>query len=341
MASLLANLVQQYSASTGTGNLTLIAPTAGFQSFATTFGTGATTNTFYYFISNQSAVQWEYGTGHMSASNTLVRDTVIQSSNANSAVNFSGGTLTVVNDAPQSLLTLLETTTGTGAVVLSSNPTITLGSATGLPLSTGVTGILPSANGGAGTINGIMEANGSGVTSVVSVGNGLTFSGGTLSANGFVLTTPVATTSGTSAAIAGIPATAKKISVSLNGVSTSSSSNILIQIGNSVNGYTTAGYLAVASNGSTFTKVATGFIITAGNKSTASVLNGTIDLSLESSSNENWVAHGSIGDTGVSSCYFSGGSLSGVTGGGTWQVRLTTVNGTDTFTAGEFNVQYI
>jgi hypothetical protein len=36
---------------------------------------------------------------------------------------------------------------------------------TGLPLSTGVTGILPAANGGAGTISGILKANGSGTVS--------------------------------------------------------------------------------------------------------------------------------------------------------------------------------
>ena len=36
----------------------------------------------------------------MSDSTTLVRDTVIASSNSNSAVNFTAGTLDVTNDVP-------------------------------------------------------------------------------------------------------------------------------------------------------------------------------------------------------------------------------------------------
>jgi hypothetical protein len=40
-----------------------------------------------------------------------------------------------------------------------------LNTSTGLPLSTGVTGVLPAANGGAGTITGALKANGSGTVS--------------------------------------------------------------------------------------------------------------------------------------------------------------------------------
>lgn len=82
---------------------------------------------------------------------------------------------------------------------------------TGLPLTTGVTGVLPAANGGAGTVSGLLKANGSGTVSAavsstdyapatsgssilygngsggfsaVTVGSGLSFSTGTLSATG-------------------------------------------------------------------------------------------------------------------------------------------------------------
>lgn len=93
------NLVHQTSTSTGTSNLTLAAVN-GKQSFATAFSTGSTTDVFHYFISNRSAAEWERGTGHMSDSTTLVRDTVIESTNSDNAVDFSAGTKDVTNDIP-------------------------------------------------------------------------------------------------------------------------------------------------------------------------------------------------------------------------------------------------
>lgn len=94
-----SDLVHQTTTSTGTGALTLTAVN-GKRSFLTAFGTGGT-NTFDYFISSRDAAEWERGTGHESAG-TLVRDTVIASSNSNNAVNFSAGTKDVTNDIPAS-----------------------------------------------------------------------------------------------------------------------------------------------------------------------------------------------------------------------------------------------
>lgn len=96
---MLGNLVHQTTTSTGTGNLTLAAVT-GKRSFNTQFGNGSPTNQFYYFIAHQTADEWEVGLGHMSNSTTLVRDSVLLSSNANAAVNFAAGTKDVVNDLP-------------------------------------------------------------------------------------------------------------------------------------------------------------------------------------------------------------------------------------------------
>lgn len=98
MAFLYGDRVKDVSTTTGTGNLTLsgTAPT-GFQSFDAVFGHAG--NTFYYVI-DDGAGNWEVGSGHLSASTTLVRDTVITSSNSNAAVSFGAGTKTVFADLP-------------------------------------------------------------------------------------------------------------------------------------------------------------------------------------------------------------------------------------------------
>lgn len=92
-----ANLVHQLTTGTGTGNLPLTA-VPGKQTFGAAFPAG-TANEFDYFISHRGAAEWERGTGTISAG-ALVRDTVLESSNANAAVNFSAGDKDVTNDIP-------------------------------------------------------------------------------------------------------------------------------------------------------------------------------------------------------------------------------------------------
>lgn len=98
------NLVFQFTTSTGTGNLTLTALSAEatpqyFRNFSTVFGTGSG-SLFYYCIRNQALLEFEVGIGYMSDTTTLVRQTVIESSNANALVNFSVGTKDVISDIP-------------------------------------------------------------------------------------------------------------------------------------------------------------------------------------------------------------------------------------------------
>ena len=102
-----ANLVHMQSATTGTGSLSLSAVN-GKNDFNTAFGTGGT-DLFEYFISNEGGAEWERGTGHLSASTTLVRDTVCESTNSNALVNFSAGTKDVVNDVPALVQALTNT----------------------------------------------------------------------------------------------------------------------------------------------------------------------------------------------------------------------------------------
>jgi hypothetical protein len=86
-----ADRVKDTTTTTGTGNVTLsgTAPT-GFQTFNAAFGTN---KKFEYTIELNS--EWETGEGYLSASTTLVRATVIASSNAGALVNFSAGTKNV------------------------------------------------------------------------------------------------------------------------------------------------------------------------------------------------------------------------------------------------------
>ncbi len=111
MALVPGNLVHETSVTTGTGNQTLVA-VDGKRTFNTEHGTGGA-DLFDYFISNPDAAEWERGTGHMSDSTTLVRDTVIQSSNGDAAVSFTAGIKNVTNDLPSSeqsgIWDLLET----------------------------------------------------------------------------------------------------------------------------------------------------------------------------------------------------------------------------------------
>jgi hypothetical protein len=92
-----ADRVQDTTTTTGTGNITLsgTAP-SGFKDFNTAFGTDVE---FYYVIEGVGT-EWEVGLGVLTASTTLVRTTVLASSNSNALVSFSAGTKTVFNTFP-------------------------------------------------------------------------------------------------------------------------------------------------------------------------------------------------------------------------------------------------
>lgn len=89
MALVVKDRVQETSTTTGTGTLTLSGAATGYQSFSSAIGNG---NTTYYAIS--SGTDWEVGVGTV-GSGTLSRDTVLESSNAGSLVDFSAGVKTV------------------------------------------------------------------------------------------------------------------------------------------------------------------------------------------------------------------------------------------------------
>lgn len=97
----LGDRVKDTSTTTGTGAFTLTgtAP-AGFVNFNYEFGL----NTVFNYVIDDGAGNFEVGRGYLSGTTTLVRDTVLDSSNADSLVNFGAGTKTVFCDAPDEYL---------------------------------------------------------------------------------------------------------------------------------------------------------------------------------------------------------------------------------------------
>ena len=150
--------------------------------------------------------------------------------------------------------------------------------------------------------------------------------------------TSVASTSGTSIDFTSIPSWVKRITVMFNGVSTNGTSNLLFQLGDS-GGVENTGYLGsctqlvsgVGSTGST-----AGFILA--NDLAANTHNGSIFISLQDSSTNTWVASGVFGQSNRAATILVGGSkaLSATLD----RIRITTVNGTDTFDAGSINILY-
>lgn len=146
--------------------------------------------------------------------------------------------------------------------------------------------------------------------------------------------TAVSSTSGTSIDFTGIPSWVKRITVMFNGVSLSGSSQIQIQLGDS-GGIETTGYSSGAWIPSVQTTSTTGLLVTSGMINTFS-MTGIATISLLSSNL--WVLGSSGVNTANGSSYTAGGSktLSDVLD----RIRITTVNGTDTFDAGSINILY-
>lgn len=175
----------------------------------------------------------------------------------------------------------------------------------------------------------------------LAVTGNLTVTGTVASATGttypLVSGTAQATTSGTNIDFTGIPSWVKRVTLMFNGVSSSGTSNYLVQLG-TVSGFTATGYEAssayILSNTSYVnTLYTTGFGIA---QATASnVISGALTFNLVSGNI--WVMSGVL-QTTQNACFMNAGRIS--LASTLTQLRLTTVNGTDTFDAGSVNILY-
>jgi hypothetical protein len=146
------------------------------------------------------------------------------------------------------------------------------------------------------------------------------------------------TTSGTSKDFTGIPSWVTRITVSFADLSTSGTSGLLIQLGDS-GGIEATGYLSGCSytqsaNQGSATNATTGLLFAF--SLTAAAAHGGAVVLTHLGSNV-WSSVGTL-CTSTTYNFFSGGNktLSGALD----RIRLTTVNGTDTFDAGSVNIMY-
>jgi hypothetical protein len=146
MALVLKDRVKSNTTTTGTGTIVLGGAALGYQSFAVI----GNANTTYYTIADSTAGDWEVGIGtYYSANTSLVRNTVLSSSNSSALVNFAAGTkdvfvtqpaeLTAIGGGNQAILvnqnvvtdsyTIAEGTNGlsVGPITTANGVTVTIG----------------------------------------------------------------------------------------------------------------------------------------------------------------------------------------------------------------------
>jgi len=122
MALVLADRVKETTTTAGTGTVTLLGASTGYQSFAVV-GNG---NTTYYTIAGQTTSEWEVGIGTYTLSGTTLARTTVLANSAGTqptALTFSVGTKDVFVTYPAGYAVPASNNPGTSGYVLTSNGT--------------------------------------------------------------------------------------------------------------------------------------------------------------------------------------------------------------------------
>lgn len=195
-------------------------------------------------------------------------------------------------------------------------------------VASNVTWTLPAAD---GTANQVLKTDGSAVLGwATAVTQGTAITAGTA----------VASTSGTSIDFTSIPSWVKRVTVMFSGVSTSGTSLMRVQLGDS-GGVETSGYNGATSfaggggaggafNSSGFDSIGDGV---------AAIVRYGL-LVFANVSGNTWVVSGTITSTGTASAFTMQYAGSKTLSATLDRVRITTAGGTDTFDAGTINILY-
>lgn len=183
--------------------------------------------------------------------------------------------------------------------------------------------------------NALNAASQSDVNTMTSTTTGLT-----PNHNKIVLGTAQTTTSGTAITFSSIPAGVRRINVMFSGVSTSGTSNVMIQIGDS-GGVEATGYLGAADTITTATPATANFTTGYGVTATTvagMIIHGIATLTLMSSSAFTWACSSQVGHSNAAT-FSMGAGVKSLTAE-LDRVVITTVGGADTFDAGSINISY-
>lgn len=146
-------------------------------------------------------------------------------------------------------------------------------------------------------------------------------------------------TSGTAIDFTSIPSWVKRVTVMLNGVSTSGTSNLRFRLGTS-GGFVTSGYLGSSTTYGSAVGTANftaGFDLYETGSALATTNRHGIFIFANITGNT-WAANGSFGCETAIGTTLNGGIIA--LASALTQLRITTVNGTDTFDAGSINILY-